>query len=31
MEEEKVYKLHVKMCTRWYPKPNKPEPQNNDW
>ena len=31
MEEERVYKLHVKMCTRWYPKPNKPEPQNNDW
>ena len=31
MEEEKVYKLHVKMCTRWYPKPNKPDPQNNDW
>lgn len=31
MEEERVYKLHVKMCTRWYPKPNKPEPKNNDW
>ena len=31
MEEERVYKLYVKMCTRWYPKPNKPEPQNNDW
>ena len=31
MEEERVYKLHIKMCTRWYPKPNKPEPQNNDW
>lgn len=31
MEEEKVYKLHVKMCTRWYPKSNKPEPKNNDW
>ena len=31
MEEERVYKLHVKMCTRWYPKPNKPEPHNNDW